>query len=144
MQNFIFFLIAIIANMAMAVLASPVATRGAAPPPTGGDLTWCTSTTPGFCTVGVHNNFDTNVIDAYIFDNNCNLYTSTDEVLTDSEYTITWKSASGSAEAASIYVHDVTGGSDEFWHNGVHYQDGWTFESPLPVYYEYRFFACSS
>lgn len=58
------------------------------------------------------------------------MLTSTNEVLTDSNYTISWKDGSGNSKTGYIYVHDVTGGSDEFWCNGAHYQDGWTFESP--------------
>lgn len=58
-------------------------------------------------------------------------------------YTINWNDGSGTKHAGYILVHDVTGGSDEFWwDNKDHYADGWTFESPLPVYYEYRAFKC--
>ncbi|KAI7781414.1 hypothetical protein LA080_014730 [Diaporthe eres] len=143
MQNFFFFLMAIIANMATIALASPLATRGDAPPPEGGGLTWCTTQDEKTCTVGIHNNFDTHEIDAYIFDKDCNVYASSDAVLTDSLYNINWKDGSGKQHTGSIYVHDVTGGSDEFWFDGGdHYADGWTYENPLPVYYEYRAFRC--
>ncbi|KAL1862802.1 hypothetical protein Daus18300_008298 [Diaporthe australafricana] len=118
MQNFIFFLMAIVANMVLTAIASPLATRGDAPPPVGGGLTWCYTNESG------------------------NLYGSTGQVLTDSNSTITWNSASGVSHTGYIYVHDVTGGNDEFWHDGAHYQDGWMFEDPLPVYYEYRTFDC--
>ena len=64
MQNLFFVLMAIIANMAMASTASPLATRGDAPPPEGGGLTWCTKQDDEYCTVGIHNNFDTHEIDA--------------------------------------------------------------------------------
>jgi hypothetical protein len=57
---------AIIANMAITVMAS------SAPPPIGGGLLWCTNQDDGFCTVGVHDDFDTQEIDVYIFDKNCN------------------------------------------------------------------------
>ncbi|KAJ0118885.1 hypothetical protein J7T55_013141 [Diaporthe amygdali] len=128
--------------MVITTMASPLAIRDDAPPPKGGNLTWCITNQSGYNTVGIHNNFDTQEIDAYIFDSNCNVLTSTNEVLTDSNYTISWKDGSGNSKTGYIYVHDVTGGSDEFWCNGAHYQDGWTFESPLPVYYEYRYFTC--
>lgn len=36
MQNLLFFVMAIIANLAMASMASPLATRDDAPPPVGG------------------------------------------------------------------------------------------------------------
>ncbi|KAK7715130.1 hypothetical protein SLS64_003827 [Diaporthe eres] len=137
----------------MVALTSPLAARGDAPPPEGGGLTWCTNQDDKTCTVGIHNNFDTQEIDAYIFDKDCkdslttpmvcNVYASSDEVLTDSLYNINWKDGSGKQHTGSIYVHDVTGGSDEFWFDGGdHYADGWTYENPLPVYYEYRAFRC--
>lgn len=50
----LFFLVAIIANLAMAALASPLAIRDDAPPPEGGGLTWCTKQDDKFCTVGKH------------------------------------------------------------------------------------------
>ncbi|KAG8168271.1 hypothetical protein KVR01_003960 [Diaporthe batatas] len=179
MQNLIFFLMAIIANMAMAVMGSPLATRGDAPPPltrdTIGGLLWCTNQADKFCTVGLHDNFDTHEIDVYIFDKNCNVYASTNEVLTESKYTISWKDGSGNPHSGDVLIHDVIGGTDEFckhhfspftasfmfWNileyntlgpvagltsplgfGSDHYQEGWTFESPLPVYYEYRAFKC--
>lgn len=55
MQNLFFFLMAIIGNLAMAAMASPLSTRGDAPPPEGGGLTWCTKQDDKFCTVGKHN-----------------------------------------------------------------------------------------
>lgn len=72
MQALFFFLVAIVTNLAMAAMASPLATRDDAPPPVGGGLLWCTSQDDGFCSVGIHDNFDTHEIDAYIFDKNCN------------------------------------------------------------------------
>lgn len=81
MQNLFFFLMAIIANMAMAAMASPLATRDDAPPPVGGGLTWCTKQDDKYCTVGIHNNFDTHQIDAYIFDKDCKDPLSTPVVL---------------------------------------------------------------
>lgn len=58
-------------------------------------------------------------------------------------YTLWWKDGSGKQHSGSILVHDVTGGNDEFWFDvDNHYQDGWTYESPLPIWYEYRAFQC--
>lgn len=77
MQNFIFFLTAIIANIVIAAIVSPLATRGEAPPPEGGGLTWCYTNQSGFCSIGIHNNFETQVIGAYIFDSKCKSLKST-------------------------------------------------------------------
>lgn len=77
MQNILFFLAAIIANLAITIMGSPLATRDDAPPPEGGGLTWCTNQDDKTCTVGVHNNFDTEEIDIYIFDKDCKDSSST-------------------------------------------------------------------
>lgn len=63
MQNLFFFLMAIIANLAMAAFPSPLATRGAAPPPEGEGLTWCTKQDDKTCTVGQYNPLPATVID---------------------------------------------------------------------------------
>lgn len=58
-------------------------------------------------------------------------------------YTLKWSDGSGKGHAGNFLVHDITGGNDEFWWDSKdHYQDGWAFESPLPVHYEYRAFKC--
>ncbi|POS77068.1 hypothetical protein DHEL01_v204529 [Diaporthe helianthi] len=148
MQNPFVFVIAIIANMAMAAVVSPLATRGDAPPPVAGGLVWCTNQQDKFCTVGIHDNFDTHEIDLTLVSVRPsvlgNVYASTNQVYQESKYTISWNDGSGNPHFADVLVHDVTGGTDEFWHGGDHYQEGWTFESPLPVYYEFRAFRCEA
>lgn len=70
------------------------------------------------------------------------LLNSTDKILTDSNFTFLWPGLEEDSQAGNIYVHDITGEEDEFWYDGVLFQAGWSFTTPLPVYYEYRAFEC--
>lgn len=71
-----------------------------------------------------------------------NLLNSTNGILTDSNFTFTWPGPQGYHQTGYIYVHDITGGADEFRFDGTLYTSGWSWESPNPIYYEYRAFRC--
>lgn len=72
-----------------------------------------------------------------------NLYASSDGLVTESLFTIKWKEGSGKEHAGYILVHGVDADYDEFWFDAKdYYGAGWTWENPMPVWYEYRSFRC--
>jgi hypothetical protein len=71
------------------------------------------------------------------------LLNSTNEILTESNYTFTWPGIEEYRQTGYIYVQGITGGEDEFWFDGTLYQSGWSWEDPLPIYYEFLSFECN-
>ncbi|KAK7741769.1 hypothetical protein SLS53_004833 [Cytospora paraplurivora] len=144
MKAFLSALIFAIATMVITTMASPLSLRGTAPPPVGGNLSWCFTEPQGKCSLGIRHNFDTKEIDAYVFDHDCKLLNSTDKLVTDSPFLFNWPGPDGNQQVGTIYVSDSPSYLDIFLFNGTAYQCCWDFQDPLPINYEYRSFDCGS
>ena len=72
------------------------------------------------------------------------LLNSTDGLITSSNFTFTWPGPQGYSQTGYIYVHNITGNTDEFWFDRTLYQSGWSWEATAPLYYEYQAFKCGA